>query len=284
MGNWQDALQTYQQNIQESEAGGNTMGVVASLHQYSVTLRIQGHLQAAQATVQGALAQAEAQQISGLPAIGTLLVSLAEIEYEQNKLSRAEASLKSGAERVRQSGYLDIQKSAAVLNARILAAQGDLPQAILRLQESLEVMRHAGMNLAIRELRAYLAYYQVLLGSADAARWAQEFSLPLTHNPGLTQGVVLFLLARVWLHTGNLAGAEGLLRQLEDYAHKDKSLRRRAEAQLLRALVAFQQGKQPAAFDLLEESLQNGAAHGFLRLYLDEGAPLQDLLSMYLKI
>ena len=49
LGLWKEALQTYQKNLQVCEAGGNTIGVVVSLHQSTVIMRIQGELQTASA-------------------------------------------------------------------------------------------------------------------------------------------------------------------------------------------------------------------------------------------
>ena len=283
MGNWGDALQTYRRSLPLSERAGNIIGSVVNLHQTAVILRIQGQLQEASLLINSALSMADSEQFFGLPAVGTLLVSRAEIEYEQNQLSQVQSTLLECSTQVRLSGYLDIQKSFAVLSARVLATQGDLEQAVLRLHETLDIMQNAEMNLAALELRAYQAYYQACLGSLDTALWIQSFSLPLTQNPGLTLGVTLFLLARVYLLSGNLFEAELLLQQLEVYAREDRSLRRLAEALLLGAILSFQQGNQNKASEQLEESLQNGALRGYMRLYLDEGAPLQELLLWYLK-
>ena len=282
LGKWEPALQNYRRNLQICEDGGNTIGVVVSLHQSTVILRIQGELKTAQHDVEDALAKAVTQQLSGLPAIGTLMISLAEIEYEKNDLEKSQRILKDSAEQVSKSGYLDIQKSAAILEAKLLVTQGKIPEAVLVLQKSLAAMQQAEMNLAIWELRAYLAYYHAISGNLqEAALWAQEYTLPIDENPGLTRGVVYFLLARVWMHLGKLTEAKDLLLQLEHFARQDDSLRREAEAQLLRALIAFRQNKQKDAFDLIEQSLENGAQRGYLRLYLDEGAPLQELIHQF---
>ena len=237
-----------------------------------------------QLAVESALAKAEAQQYSGLPAFGTLKVSLAEIAYEKNELQQALKILKDSAEQVQKSGYLDIQKSAAIMEAKLLVAEGNFPEALLVLQKSLAVMQQAEMNLAVQEISAYLAYYQAVSGNRqEAALWAEEFSLPISENPGLTKGGILFLLVRVWLHLGNLPDAADLLCQLEGYAQEGQSHRRLAEVQLLQALTAFRQNKREDAFALIEQSLQIGAKRGFLRLYLDENVALQELLHQFKK-
>jgi LuxR family maltose regulon positive regulatory protein len=86
------------------------------------------------------------------------------------------------------------------------------------------------------------------------------------------------LLARLYLARGKTQQALALLDAL--VPHTQAALRPALviEALLLRALVLNALGRHPEALGSLEEALNQAEPEGFVRLFLDEGPPLQALL------
>jgi LuxR family transcriptional regulator, maltose regulon positive regulatory protein len=284
MGMFEESIQTFRRAILTCEGSGNSIGATVCYQQLASLLQIQGRLKEAEATYETALEQAAYRHQEQLPATGVLLVGQAEIWYEKNQLAKMGDGLEKGLALIRQGGQLDIQKTAAVLKAKLSSAAGNLFEAVHELRSAQEMFRKNGLGLALTELNAYLAQYYGFLGKMDeAATWADRQDAPLNSNPGFTKGIELFCLARVWIRLEKWEDVRKLLIQLESYALESKSLRRQAEALLLHALIEFQQNNRSDSFDLLEKSILLGIKQGYVRFYLDEGEPVRELLLAFQK-
>jgi LuxR family transcriptional regulator, maltose regulon positive regulatory protein len=284
MGRLDEAIKTYNRAIPPSEACGNVIAAAVASEQMARLLVLQGRLTEAEETFETALERAIQRRQEELPAAGVLLVGQAEVCYERNQLERASEGLEKGLTLVHKGGYLDIQKTAAILKTKIFTASGNLPEAIDSLKNTQDVIRKAGIGLALTEINAYLALYYALGGKLDqATTWADNQDTQLAGNPGLTRGIELFCLARIWFRQGKLEDAWNVLAQLEKYAQEGKSLRRQVEAWLLQALIAGQQNRRAECFELLDKSIRWGMKPGYLRLFLDEGEALRQLLLDFLK-
>ncbi len=99
-----------------------------------------------------------------------------------------------------------------------------------------------------------------------AAQMAQTYNLPLCQ-------------ARVHLAQGDLPSAltvlEAYRQQMEAKGWQDERLK----AMVLQAVVLFVQGEKDRAGQLLGEALTLAEPGGFIRLFVDEGAPMEALLS-----
>lgn len=284
LGRWEEAIQSYRQAIPTCEGSGNSIGAAVCYHQLAMLYQLQGKLEESQAVLETALEQAAVRRQESVPATGVLLEGQAEILYEKNRLPEAEEKLEKGLALVRQGGYLDIQKTAAILKAKLCAAAGNLPEAVQVMKSAFGRIRKASMEMALSELRAYQALFDVALGKQnEAVMWAETLDAHLAQAPGFTREIELFCLARVWILLGSYADAWNLLIPLEKYAQEGNNLRRQAEAQLLLALCAFQQNRRNEGFALLEKSILFGVRNGYIRLYLDEGQALRTLLLEFLK-
>ena len=283
MGRFEEAIQTYRKAIPTCEQSGNWLGAAVCHHHLARLLLVQRQLTQAEETCDMALASAARRGQEQLPATGVMIISQAEIWYEARSPEQVRERIEEGVTLIQPGGYLDIQKTAAILKAKLSAAAGNLPAAVQELNNIYGSIQSAGMGPALTELDAYLAYYHALMGDLEsAARWADTQDTKFDH-PGYTRGIELFCLAKIWMLTGKMDLARNLLVQLEKYAAQSQSKRREISARLLLALLAFQQNHRAESFELLAESIRTGRKLGYRRLFLDEGWPLRDLLREFLK-
>lgn len=284
LGRWEEAIQTYRQTIPICGGSGNSIGAAVCNHQLAMLLHLQGKMRQSLAGLESALEQATLRRQESEPATGVILVGQAEILYEMNLLTEAEEKFEKGLALVCQGGYLDIQKTAAILKAKLCAAAGSIPEAVQTLKSAHGMIRKASMEMALSELKAYQALYDAALGKQnEAAAWAETLDAHLPQAPGYTREIELFCLSRVWIRLGKNEDAWKLLSQLEQCAQEGNNLRRLAEAHLLLAMSAFQQNRRDESFLLIEKSILFGARNGYIRLYLDEGEPLRTLLLELIK-
>ena len=125
-------------------------------------------------------------------------------------------------------------------------------------------------------LRARLQFLQGDL--EDASRWVDTFSdlppdVPLMwlEEPQVTR-------VRVLLARGDLRSARQILDVLDEITDRTHNTRYKIEILALRALALDAQGETSEAERLLKQALELARPGGFIRVFVDLGIPLQELL------
>ena len=125
-------------------------------------------------------------------------------------------------------------------------------------------------------LRARLQFLQGDL--EDASRWVDTFSdlppdVPLMwlEEPQVTR-------VRVLLARGDLRSARQILDVLDEITDRTHNTRYKIEILALRALALDAQGEASEAERLLKQALELARPGGFIRVFVDLGIPLQELL------
>jgi LuxR family transcriptional regulator, maltose regulon positive regulatory protein len=195
-------------------------------------------------------------------------LSLARICYEWNDLDAAE---RHGQHSRRLARLYDraIDRSIAsdVFLARVTLARGDVDGAATMLAEAQRSAQANAFVLRLPEIAAAQVVTMIRLGQvAAAARLAGQHDLPLT-------------LARVLIAQGDpgaaMAVLEPLGRRLEAQGWADERLR----ALVLQAVAQHAIRGDGIAPQALSEALALAEPGGFIRLFVDEGAPMAELLS-----
>lgn len=132
-------------------------------------------------------------------------------------------------------------------------------------------------------VRAQVALAQGNL--AAAIRWAETSGLSTTDALSYPRERAYLTLARVRMAQGQaqpmgsfLPEALGLLERLLEDAESKARMSSAIELLLLRALALQAQGKQDEALRTLGRALALAEPEGYIRLFLDEGAPMLVLL------
>ncbi|MGB7450754.1 MAG: LuxR C-terminal-related transcriptional regulator, partial [Lysobacterales bacterium] len=200
--------------------------------------------------------------------------------YLQNKLPEALRYLAAVFDNPFTSRPLYVAQSGFAL-ALIHSAQGDSEKAQQIAESVVSFATEIGGPLELELARAFmaeLAYRQGRL--VDAGRWAQHYNphpmvfMARFYIPQLTQ--VKVLLAQ---NTAKTRGqAADLLAQIQDFSKSIHHNRILVDLTALQAMLLDQQGAEPAALGKLTEALALAQTGGFIRTFLDLGAPMADLL------
>lgn len=264
-GNFAAARQTHQQAIAISQAIGHTIIHLAAMIGLGQIQEIETELAQAAATFQQALA------IAGDP---PLLVAceaylgLGRIFYEWNDLAAAQQVVEQGLHLSAQIELISTLAGCQLLLARLQLAQGDLAGATDLLTAA---ERFARQNYFVDQLPGIVATQVLTLlhqrKIAEAAHLAQQHNLPLSQ-------------AQVVLAQGQPAIALVLLEPLHQQAAAAGRGHERLKVLVLQALAYHRQGAHHQALALLRDALRLGKPGGYIRLFVDQGAPMRELLTM----
>ena len=196
-------------------------------------------------------------------------LGLARIYYQWNDLDAAQQYGHQCAQLTRQIAMegVDTVTSHGVFLARMKLARGDVPGAAAVLAEAEEFVRRHNLMFRMPDVAAAQVLTLLRQGKlAAAAHLAYEHDLPLSQ-------------ARVHLAQGDASAALAILapvcRQVEATDWADERLKVR----VLQALAQQATGEKDTALKTLGEALALARPGGFIRIFVDEGAPMAQLLS-----
>jgi LuxR family maltose regulon positive regulatory protein len=194
-------------------------------------------------------------------------LGLARITYQWNDLDAAQQHGQRFVQLTRQMGNVDSFASYDVFLARLKLARGDVAGAVAVLAEAEEFVRQNNFEFRMPDVAAAQVLTLLHQGNlAAAAHLAEMHDLPVS-------------LARVHLAEGDtsaaLAALEPVRRQAEAKGWDDERLR----VMVLQALAFHAHGEKDEAAQLLGEALALAERDGFVRIFVDEGLPMAQLLS-----
>jgi LuxR family transcriptional regulator, maltose regulon positive regulatory protein len=203
-----------------------------------------------------------------LQIIGEAHLGLARVLYEWNDLDGAEQHGRQSLQLERQyDTVIDRFIICEVFLARLKLAQGDLVGATAILAKADQSARQKNFIYRIPEVVA--AQVVTLLHQSNvavAARLAQAYDLPIVQ-------------ARVYLAQGDPSAALGVLerwrQQVEAKDWKDEQLK----VMVLEAVAYQAQGETDKAIQMLSEALSRAEPEGFIRIFVDEGLAMTQLLT-----
>jgi LuxR family maltose regulon positive regulatory protein len=257
---------------------------------YAVLARMQayqGRLHEAYDLLQKAAQLIEEASGQYLGAIGLVEVGIAALLCEWNDVEAAYVRMKHGLDLLPMWGKADDLCLAYTTLARIHLAQGNRTEAAGAIEKAVKLIQTCGV---FSEARSAVETMQVKFWLAqgdwqDAARWAAS-SDEKAFDPDdpfrFKEELVQITRARVFMAQENLDQTIGLLSQLEETARSRGRLGRLIEIMILKALAMQRMGDSAQADVALMKSLTLAEAEGYLRMFLDEGQPMQMLLAQWL--
>jgi LuxR family maltose regulon positive regulatory protein len=240
--------------------------------------RAEGRLSAALATYrQGLETAGEAGR--QLPHLGMAHVGLAEVLYERDELSAAHRHATQGVALSQQLAFTQPLATGLGMLARIRHAQGDLAGALEAIGQAQRIKLSPQVvalhnPVPVWRARLLLAHGEV----AEAAQWTRERGLSVTDEPGYPREGEYLVLARVLLATHRPDQALKLLGWLYDLAVTQGRMGSVIEVRVLQALALAASGDQTAGLRALAEALAPAGPEGYVRVFVDEGAPMARLL------
>jgi LuxR family maltose regulon positive regulatory protein len=262
-GNRAAAARAYSEAMAVSQASGNTIIHLSAAVGLGTVQEVENQLYLAAQTYQRILQQVGDQL---LPAVCEAHLGLARICYEWNDLDAAEQHGQQGLHLAQQLDNADRSLAGRVLLARVQLARGGIGEAAVVLAEAERFARQrAEARLPV------VAAMQVLTllrqgHLAAAARLAHLHELPLSQ-------------ARVLLAQGDPSAALTLLTAWRQQMEARKWEDGRLQMMVLLAVALRVQGEEQQALRLLCDALVLAEPAGCIRLFVDEGLTMAQLLS-----
>jgi len=195
-------------------------------------------------------------------------LGLARVLYEWNDLEAAEQHGRQSLHLARQyERVIDRFVLCEVLLARLKLAHGDVAGAAALLAQASQSARQQNFVYRIPEVAAAQVLTLLCQGNlAAAAHLAQTHELPISQ-------------ARVHLAQGDTSAALAVLEPLRQQAEAKGWEDERLKVIVLQAIALHMNGEKDKAVQLLGDALALAEPGGFIRLFVDEGLPMAQLLS-----
>jgi LuxR family maltose regulon positive regulatory protein len=255
---------------------------------------VQGHLHAATSAYEHALQLAAGETTHGAPAMrGTadMYVGMSALYREHNDLNTATQHLIRSKELGEYNGLPQNPYRWCVAMSRIQEAQGDLDGALDLLNEA-ERVYVGDFSPNVRPIAASKTRLWVMQGRfAEALRWVRERGLSVEDDLSYLREFEHITLARLLLAQYKSertkrsipealapTGLIGLLKRLLKAAEEDGRMGSMIEILILQALAHHAQGNISASLLPLERALTLAEPEGYVRMFVDEGIPMAQLL------
>ncbi len=271
---------------QSQRAGNILVAVMALMTKASIEIS-QCRLHRAAQTAREAIQLTSHPSGQDLPLAAIAYSILGEIQREWNDLDDAERTLRHALDVGSYLNSPEFINDAIVSLGMLQAARGDYDEAlatfeeIRRLVQAQQLVAWDVIQMEVMRVRVLIAQGQL----TEAARWADDcrrnWQMERPHHLVLLREAEDLALARVALSLGQPGEPRSTLEELSESASRAGRLRNVMEAKMLLARARWVTGERDAAFCDLDTALALAAPEGFMRVFLDEGEPMADLLAGY---
>jgi len=267
------AIQNYLKSSEEAQSAGVLFPAIHALGAAAQVQISQGQLSRAEQTCRSTIQLAGGKR---LPPLGMAETILASIAIERNDLAAAEEFLQNGIALSRRGGLIDDVILGLTHLSSLYAYQGRVSNAFDVAQEVNTIIQGFGVERMTMLAAAYIANLQLLADQESAAaQWAAKYQAGRT---SLSHEFADLTLVRVLLKTGERENIPSILEPLLAQGQAQGRIRTCIEVMILMALFHRAEKDIPTAVDWLSQALELAAPEGFLRIFLDEGEALLDLL------
>jgi len=284
-GDLEVAHRTFADGIASVQRAGYLSDVIGSAITLADIRIAQGCLHEAMSTYQRGLQLATEQGAPVLRGAADMHVGMSELYCEGNELNAATQHLLRSKELGELAGLPKNPYRWRVAMARILEAQGDLDGALDLLNEA-EGLYTGDFSPNVHPIAAIKTRVWIAQGRlGEALGWVREQGLCAEDNLNYLHEFEHITLARVLLARyksdrtdGAIREAIGLLERLLLAAEEGGRTGSAIEILVLQALAHHAQGDLPAALLRLQHALTLAEPEGYIRIFLDEGSPMAQLL------
>jgi LuxR family maltose regulon positive regulatory protein len=240
---------------------------------------LQGHLHQADQTYRQALQQAR-ERGGDLPAIGLAYVGRGNIEREWNHLDAATSLLQEGIKLCEQTGNTQVILQAYIGLAFIKQAQGDADGASAMMQQAVQIAERQPLSqYREAQVEASQAWLSLMQGDEAAALgWVQHCGLSVDQELHHGREREYLTLVRVLITQHRLDEALKWLANLLQLAEAQGRTGSVIEILMLQAEALHASDEVKQAMERLSRALSLAEPEGYIRLFVDEGAPIARLL------
>ncbi|MCA9940239.1 MAG: tetratricopeptide repeat protein [Anaerolineales bacterium] len=278
------ATQAYAEARVISESGDSVLAALMASYELGQLYLEQGQLRQAEQVHRHALQMAEERFGGGaatLPLSGAAHVGLGWLLYEWNRLDEARDHLETGVKRTQQKGGLGLDRDGLLALSLVYQAQGDsLRTEKMMAQAEAHARRSPRPDALLRvrpfQVRLWLAQNKL----APARQWAEQQFLDAASPGKYPVEMTTVAVARVHIAQKQPEQALDLLDRLLPVVERNVRTGRVIEILALLALAHHQLGQPERALPGLKRGLSLAKPEGYVRLFLDMGQPMAQLLYM----
>ncbi len=279
-GKYEDAADAFMQETRMFTAPEDILGWTIAMIEAAVVRRMQGRLHESEDICRKVLKRISDQKVYPSGSLARVDIVLSETLRERDALGEAETRIQGAIEHMR-GWNMPTDRLAALLGLlRLQLCRGDLfaAHATLReaqaLRSSSPVFLDLSRSLDILEIRLALAGQEL----ASAAQLMKVLQ-PGTSTFVFLQEQELVMLARLRLAENRPDDALAILAPLAVEAEASGHWYAWLEILVQQTLSLEAKGNQKAALDVLERALGFAQTEGFVRVFVDEGDRMQNLLA-----
>jgi LuxR family maltose regulon positive regulatory protein len=285
IGDLEAAHRSYADGMAHLQRAGNISDAINGATTLAAIRIAQGRLHDAMRTYEQALQLAAEHGGPALRGTADMYVGMSALEREHNDLHAATQHILRSKEMGEHTGFPQNRYRQRIAIARIHEAQGDLHGALDLLDEA-ERLYMSDFSPNVRPIAALKIRVWVAQGRLDEALgWAREQGLSVEDDLSYLREFEHITLARVLLSRSksdltdrSTLDAMGLLERLLQAAEEGGRMGSVIETLVLQALAHHAQGDISAALLPLGHALSLAEPEGYVRLFLDEGSPMAQLL------
>ena len=280
-GDLEAAQQTHAVGIASLDKAGDIALAISAAYDAADLAKARGLLSAAGRIYGQALQLALEHGNPALPGMADLHLGLSDLCCERNDLEAATRHLQQSEQPGKHADLRETPYRRCIAWARLRQARGDLEGAIDLLDEA-ERLHVPGVVPDIHPIAAQKARMWIAQGRvSEAVDWVRQQGLSADDDLTYMREFGHITLARILLAQGDdrsMDKVRRLLERLLDAAEQGGRTGSAIETLVLQALVHRVRGDIPAGLVPLERALTLAEAEGYVRMFVNEGEPMRDLL------
>jgi LuxR family maltose regulon positive regulatory protein len=277
------ANSTFAETVELGLAAGHDYIALTAMGSLAGLRMAQGRLREAQETLRQALEFAAERGAKLLPAVGRVRIAMGELLLERDDLEASERELTLGMELVERAGELEILARGQVALSRAKWARGEAEGALELAHEAERLARESGAPQAIADAALWKARLHLMRNELRAAASELECASDVDEGPRSTQDAKRISLARLLFAREDHDEALQMLNHLRETAEAADQRGSVVEILKLQALVLRAKDEKNWAIDVMGRALALAEPEGYVRIFVDEGSSMAELLSEVLE-
>jgi LuxR family maltose regulon positive regulatory protein len=290
IGELDKAEKAFENILRVGREAGNLWTVSIALHKLALLKKLQGKLRSVEALYREAIQFASEKGGRQYGSLGATYVGLSDLLREKNELDAARQMVVQAIQNMERWQNPTDMVNGFVTLARISLSQGEAETAAEALRKAVEVSRQGNIfpitrqTLEACQVRLWLENEDLaIVDQWMAGRFAGEIQFDEKVTASDRQMDFLhelegITMARVFIARNEFDRALHALSILVAAAESAGRYSRLIEIYLLTALALHGSGKRDQALNVLMKSLALAGPEGYVRIFLDEGRPMEELL------
>jgi LuxR family maltose regulon positive regulatory protein len=285
MDDYVHAVEAFQMIVRHGQAAANIIVELLGLTGLSAMALRHGQLHLAFEIASQGVNRVE--RSGSLPPISAAVYGeLGQVYYQWNQIEQSHRYFLRAVQVSTLSGYSDAEIYYKVILSRLYQMEGDLAASAREIQEAVDLLQGgapawARAEVISQQVRLYLAQDNPAAAETVLRQSGVSIQDEITHKTDLIHLAYL----RLMLHRGaqdyqndKLRQGSELARRIIVSAEAGQRIETTLQALILGALVQSLSGDTKGSLELLDQAMGLAEPEGYIRIFLDEGAPLAALL------